>query len=212
MPRRAKPLLIRAADLAQFFPIAEAIATLLHPHAEVVIHDLASDTIVQLWNAFSRRKPGDPALLENELKLGHGQTVLGPYEKINWDGHRLKCVSCVLRDPTDQPIGLMCINVDVAQFESAAALLLALVNTPQARPTALFEHDWREQIHLALADFTKQRNITQSAMTRADKIAAIQALDQQHLFATRNAINHVAKLLSVSRATVYNWLSQARQQ
>ncbi len=39
-------------------PIAQAIAALLHPHAEVVIHDLRSGRIVDIWNAFSHRKAG----------------------------------------------------------------------------------------------------------------------------------------------------------
>jgi len=39
--------------------LAEAIATLFHPHVEVALHDLTSGRIVQLWNPFSGRRPGD---------------------------------------------------------------------------------------------------------------------------------------------------------
>ena len=56
MPKRPPP-----AWLPRYAPVAEAIARLFHPYAEVAVHDLASDRIVALWNPFSGRKPGDPA-------------------------------------------------------------------------------------------------------------------------------------------------------
>jgi predicted transcriptional regulator YheO len=37
-------------------------------------------------------------------------------------------------------------------------------------------------------------------------------LDAKQLFSTRNATQHVAEILEVSRATVYNWLNEARNQ
>ena len=50
-------------------PIAQAIAALLHPHAEVVIHDLRSGRIVDLWNAFSHRQAGDESLLGDDIEM-----------------------------------------------------------------------------------------------------------------------------------------------
>jgi len=49
-------------------PVAQAIAALLHPHAEVVIHDLRNDRIVEIWNAFSHRQAGDESLLGDDIE------------------------------------------------------------------------------------------------------------------------------------------------
>jgi hypothetical protein len=51
------PASIRALEkrYAHHFAFAESVAVWLHPHAEVVLHDLASDRIVKLWNNISRR-------------------------------------------------------------------------------------------------------------------------------------------------------------
>ena len=61
-------------------PIAQAIAARLHPHAEVVIHDLRSGHIVDIWNAFSHRKPGDESLLGDAFA---GYRFRVPRTKIN---------------------------------------------------------------------------------------------------------------------------------
>jgi predicted transcriptional regulator YheO len=45
--------------------IADSIATLLFPHAEVVIHDLASQTVAHIANNTSKRKLGDESALED---------------------------------------------------------------------------------------------------------------------------------------------------
>lgn len=36
-------------------PICEAVAVLLSPHAEVVLHDPETDEILGIWNPFSER-------------------------------------------------------------------------------------------------------------------------------------------------------------
>ena len=73
---------------------AAAITTLFHPHVEVVLHDVARDRIVAIWNAFSARKPGDESLLDPDLLVDVTQgQVLGPYEQVDRHGRRLSSVS-----------------------------------------------------------------------------------------------------------------------
>ena len=70
-------------------PIAQAIAALLHPHAEVVIDDLRSGRIIDIRNAFSHRQAGDESLLGDDIELHLDRDVYGPYDKANVDGARL---------------------------------------------------------------------------------------------------------------------------
>jgi predicted transcriptional regulator YheO len=48
-----------AKKFQPFLGVAEAIANLLHPFAEVVIHDHAEGRIRHIWNSFSGRSVGD---------------------------------------------------------------------------------------------------------------------------------------------------------
>src|SRR5690349_1263722 len=104
--------------LKNYFPIAEGLATLLHPHAEVVIHDIAKNKIAAISNSFSKRKVGDESLLEEDFKIQDDTRIIGPYPRTNWDGRKLKSLTVILRSPEGEPIGLMCINLDVSHFES----------------------------------------------------------------------------------------------
>ena len=198
------------ARYAQTFSIAASVATWLHPNAEVVLHDLETDRVVRIWNNFSRRSPGDSSLIAEEIQLEQGRDVYGPYERSNWDGRRLKCVSSVVRDANGQRIGLLCLNLDVSSFDAFRGFLEALTATTLSPPAALVERDWREQIHSALAAHLREIDTPLPALTRAQKIDAVRALDIKQLFSTRNAAQHVAEILNVSRATVYNWLKEAR--
>jgi predicted transcriptional regulator YheO len=188
---------------------AAAIAALLHPHGEVVLHDLETGRIAGIWNAFSGRRPGMESLVEPEF-TGEG-AVLGPYEKMEADGRRLKSTTAVLRDDTGRACGLLCINLDVSRFDAAAALLAAFAGAPAPRPAALFAGDWREEINSAVHDWLRAQSLTLQGLKRADRVALTAALDARGLFLTRNAVDHLAGLLGASRASIYNYLADARR-
>jgi predicted transcriptional regulator YheO len=191
---------------------AAAIAALLYPHAEVVLHDLATGTIAGIWNAFSGRTPGMDSLVEEDFpEIAGDAAVLGPYEKTGLDGRRLKSVTAVLRGESSEAVGLLCINMDVSQIDAAARLLAAFAGTPEPRPQALFAGDWREEINAALHDWLKARGIALSALKRADRVALVAALEVRGLFKTRNAVDHLAGLIGTSRASIYNYLADARR-
>ena len=67
--------------LRQHAATAAAMSILLHPHAEVVLHDLETGLIAGIWNAFSGRKPGMASLVEGEVEeAGEG----GVYDIFNF--------------------------------------------------------------------------------------------------------------------------------
>lgn len=191
-------------------PVAQAIAALLHPHGEVVIHDLRSDRIVDIWNAFSHRKAGDESLLGDDIELHLDRDVFGPYDKANADGARLKSITATLRDGEGKRIGLMCINMDVSQFDQAVKLLSAFAAPGEPRPEAMFRQDWREHINLVIRAFLESKRKALKALNRGERIALIAEIDAAGLFAARNAAPHVAAAMNVSRATVYALLNAAR--
>ncbi len=197
--------------LACHFPTAEAVAALLHPHAEVVIHDLETDRVVRIWNAFSKRRPGSPSYLGHDPDLLTEAETYGPYEKANPDGSRIKSISAVLKDAKGRRAGFLCINLDLSKFDAAIALLSAFATPHTTRPAPLFRHDWREQINLAIRDFLSDERKSLDALDRRDRIALLAHLDKRGLFQTRNATPFVAQALGVSRATIYGLLTEARQ-
>ncbi|MFB7268028.1 PAS domain-containing protein, partial [Streptomyces nojiriensis] len=43
-------------------PVCQAVALLLGPYAEVVLHDPETDRVLQIWNPMTTRRAGDPSL------------------------------------------------------------------------------------------------------------------------------------------------------
>jgi predicted transcriptional regulator YheO len=192
-------------------PACAAIAALLYPHAEVVVHELGADRIVALWNPFSGRACGDPSLLQELPAHWSEQPLQGPYPKVELDGRPMSAVSSAIADAAGQPRGLLCVNLDRTPFEDAARILGALFAHTAAPPPELFERDWRSQIASTVAGYCAERGAPRERLTRAQRVELLRRLEQAGLFATRGAADHTATALGVSRATVYSMLKEIRE-
>jgi predicted transcriptional regulator YheO len=195
-----------APELAAYTHICDAIALLFQPYAEVVLHDLSTETVVYLANSFSKRELGEPSLL-HEIDFKPSDAIIGPYEKVNWDGRRIKSVSAVLRTGK-KPIGILCINVDVSHFHAVIHTLNALVSVPQVseKPASLFKEDWHERINEYVQSWTRERGISVAEMSRLQKKQLVMDLAGDGAFGGRNAAAYISRVLGLGRATVYNYL------
>jgi len=191
-------------------PTCAAAAALLHPHGEVVLHDLEEDRIVAIWNPISGRAVGDASLLAELPESWERLPVQGPYAKVLADGRALSAVSAVVPDADGTPRGLLCVNLDRSPFDGAAELLRAFAAPVVPRPPELFVRDWREQIALVVDDDCRERGVARERLGRDGRREVVGALDARGLFATRGAAEHAARALGVSRATVYALLREAR--
>jgi predicted transcriptional regulator YheO len=179
---------------------ATAITTLFHPHVEAVLHDVARDRVVAIWNAFSTRRPGAESLLDPDLlaDVPSGK-VLGPYEQVDRHGRRLSSVSVRVDDGRL----LLCLNFDRSALDSAALVLAAFAGPRVERPEALFHRDWRAHLNGLVDDWCRERDVARAALDRSNRLDLVADLDARSVFDTRNAAAHVAAILGVSRATVY---------
>lgn len=200
----------RASPLEPYFPVADAVAALFSPWVEAVIHDLELDAVAYIANPFSPREPGDPSDLK-EIHFAPDARVIGPYEKINWDGRRIRSISVLLRNEASAPIGMLCLNADVTQFEAMRRTLDGLLGIAEVSDTgtveAAFRDDWHERINRFLASWTHQRGTTVDRLDRSARRELIGALYQAGGFEGRRSPAYVASILGVSRATVYNELA-----
>jgi D-arginine utilization repressor len=191
-------------------PTCGAIAALLHPNAEVVVHDVAADRIAAIWNPFSGRKVGDPALLGELPESWQSSPFTGPYEKVLLDGRRISSVSSVVTDADGAVRGLLCINFDRSPLDAVVKLLSDFAMPVADRPAELFSRDWREQIALVVDQECRRRGMRRDALSRSDRAVLVACLDEHGLFATRRAADHAARALGTSRATVYSLLRETR--
>jgi len=194
-------------NLNQYFPVAEAISLLLHPHAEVVLHDLRTGLITGIYNNFSKRKVGDESLLEEIANHHEFPNVFPVYLKTNWDGRKIKSASATLRDQKGKAIGLLCINLDLTKWEELHQFLGGWLNSiTHSQPSVLFKDDWREKINSYVSDYLTKAGTTLKLLSKDKKKALVLALHHEGAFKAKNAASYVADVLDLSRATIYNYL------
>jgi predicted transcriptional regulator YheO len=201
-----------ASDLDNYRAIADAIATLFFPHAEVVLHDLRTQKVDYIANNISKRETGDDAALEDMLSEEVDERNIGPYEKLNWDGQKIRSVSSVLRDPQGTPLAVLCINLNISLFESAKQALDLFLSPSKliAQPDALFRDDWQERINTYLNAWLRQRQLGLNVLTREHKRELVEALHAEGAFKGKSAANYVANVLNMGRATVYKHLKEIK--
>jgi predicted transcriptional regulator YheO len=189
-------------------PTAAAIQRLLHPYAEVVIHDIKKNQIAAIYHPFSKRRVGDSSLLSPE-EISMLKDTVGPYEKINWDGKKLKSVSSIIRDDKDQAVGMLCINLDISSLEKIQHLLTGFIGGEQfiLQPAPLFKDDWQEKINKYVHTYLQQHRLSLKTLQREEKKELIAHLHKIGAFSAKNAALYIAQVLKVSRATIYNYLS-----
>jgi len=197
----------RDADpsLANACATADAVALLFGARVEVVVHDLAVERIAHIANPLSHRAPGDPSNM-SEIDLGGAQAVIGPYEKVNWDGSILRSISIMQRRSDGTPAYVICVNHDQADVQALqrAAQMLCPPPSQAPRPAALFRNDWHDRLNTYATAWCRHRGLRIDDLARSDRRALMADLDASGALAERHAAAYVARMVGVSRATIYN--------
>ena len=200
------------AALDNYHAIADAIATLFFPHAEVVLHDLRTQKVDYIANNLSKREIGDDSSLEDMLSDDVSDRNIGPYEKLNWDGQKIRSLSTVLRDSESRPLAVLCINLNISLFENAKAALDLFLSPSKLipQPDSLFRDDWQERINTFLHAWLRERQLSLNLLTRDHKRELVLALHAEGAFKGKSASNYVANVLNMGRATVYKHLKELK--
>lgn len=195
--------------LSTYRNLADAIAALLYPNAEVVVHALVSGRVAYIANPFSNREVGAPSMVD-DVDLSSGQQVIGPYRKLNWDGRVLKSISVVMKDAKDAPEALLCINLDHTEISQIHSLLGQMLQIPETNGAveSLFKDDWHDRINQSIQKWLKVTGRTLQSLTRDDKRSLVTHLQEQGAFQGPGAAPYVAQCLGLGRATIYKYLKE----
>lgn len=195
-------------DIAFMNAAADGFAALLFPDLEAVVHDVRSGRITHIANGFSRRKVGDPSLLDDLGELEQGADVIGPYEKNGAHNRQLRSISIAARADSGEIVALLCLNFDVTALSQVQKLLsgFAVGVQPQPRPQALFNADWREKLNDIVEAVSARQCVRRSDFGRGEIRLALIEAKAGGLLDIRNFVDYFAEYFEISRATVYNYL------
>jgi predicted transcriptional regulator YheO len=199
--------------------LAEGIVAVVGPHCEVVVHDFSDPehSVVLIAGNVTGRRVGAPV---PDLSFISGELDRDTPDQMNYrariGSHHLQSSTIWIRDTDDTPIGAVCINVDYSDLTHARDLLDKLATSTQNVSdlviTDTFAKDVGDLIELSVSEFLRQEDVQSvEAMGYEDKLRLIQSLEERGLFRIRGAVNRVADVLDVSRASIYNYRSSLKQ-
>jgi predicted transcriptional regulator YheO len=195
--------------LQTFKSIAQGITALFNPWLEAVIHDASTDKILDIYNCFSNRKVGDKSYV-SIAEDDKDKEFVGPYFKENFNGKSLKSVTFIARDKCKNPILYLCLNFDTS-FTSQINNLLktfninsVLENTPTLGE--IFEENIYEKINSFVSNWCSKNSYNINNLTKSQKAKLINDMQTNGGFKQKNAAEYTARILNISRATVYNYL------
>jgi predicted transcriptional regulator YheO len=196
-------------NLEPYISIGQSFVRLLAPLAEIVIHDIATNSICFIEGTLSNRKVGDTSFLDVDLKQLEPQIEHMIYPKINFDGKLIKSVSIPIKEG-HRLIAVMCLNVDISVFSQMQQLAQAFLLPPTNQPEILFKNDWQEKVHQALYQWISDHHLKIESLTNAQKKQVVQEMYAQGAFHEKKAADYIASILGLSRASVFNYLKEIR--
>lgn len=205
--------------LKSMIPIVEGIAKTFGKNCEVVLHDIVDPhrSIVAIENSHvSERNLGGSMFQVSIDKIESGDFTKDQlnYTKKTSDGRVLKSSTMVIRDEGQKPIGYLCINFDLSELVMVRNSINALCYTESDEDTE-DKKGYRgvsisEVLCNLVASVLDDAGRPVAYMTKDDKVKIVKILDEKGAFLIKGAIDYVAKVLCVSRYTVYNYLDEVR--
>ncbi len=195
----------------QYEPLIKAIVELLQPFVEAAVHDLEQGKIVAIYHNISHRKVGETSpLKELKIEIKDFPDYFSPYYKTNWDGRALKCTSITMRNKKGDPIGLICLNVDVSAFQESQKIIESFLKITKdaSNPIEMFGNGCEEQARPIIQQYLDDNRMTLNRLNRAQKRELVQQLYRKGIFNFKNAAPFIAQKLNTSRASIYNYIKQ----
>lgn len=204
--------------LKSYIPFAKGIAATFGPNCEVVVHDFSNleNSILVIENGQVTGRNISSPMTEISLKKvveGQVEEDLINYTGKSTDGRVLKSTTMFIRDENEKVIGCFCINFDMTELVAAQRVLNDIMRiNAEAQDRS---EDFQNKVNNVLTDIVqntlKDFGKPVAYLTKEDKVFIVQKLDQQGAFLIKGAIDYVAKVLCVSRYTIYNYLDEIRE-
>lgn len=195
--------------------MAHGLATQFGSNCEVVIHDLKAEkltnSVVYIENGhISNRKLGDgPSHVV--LDALHGDTKdLGDhlgYLTQTKDGRILKSSTMYIRDESGAIVYILAINYDITGFMMTETSLKSFIGTEEKTEAAeKITNNVNELLDDLIEQSVKKIGKPVAYMTKEDKTAAIQFLNDSGAFLITKSGDKVSKFFGISKYTLYSYI------
>ncbi|WP_026485959.1 helix-turn-helix transcriptional regulator [Caldanaerobius polysaccharolyticus] len=205
--------------LKNLIPLAEGIAKTFGKNCEVSVHDISNPqrSIVAIFNGHITGKSVGDSMSDVLLKA-ISEGTLGK-DRVNIsskssDGKILKSSYIFIRDEKGKVIGALCINYDISEFVMFDSIIRDFCQTENKNDMHYPGEKSKDNVNDVLANIVdstlKSFGKPVNFMTKDEKVYIVKLLDSKGVFLIKGAIDYVARILCVSRYTIYNYLDEVR--
>ena len=199
--------------------LTEGIVAVVGPHCEVVVHDfsdLEHSAVIVAGNV-SGRRPGAPV---PDLEFISSELGIDTPDQLNYrikiGSRELQSSTIWIRDNDGIPVGAVCINLDYFELSQAYNILDRMTALTRKKPELTIQDTWAKDmddlINLSVTSYLRDNGITSvEEMTQGDKLKLIKVVEENGLFKLRGAATHLAEILNVSRASIYNYRTNVKE-
>lgn len=204
--------------LKSYIPVVEGISKTFGRNCEVVLHDFSKmqSSIVAIENGHvTGRSVGSPMTEVGlqAVRKGNIKDNIINYTGKSLEGRVLKSSTMFIKDENDKVLGCLCINFDLSELVVAKKVIDDITKT-EVSETEKSSDESGNRVNDVLIDIVKntleEMGKPVAYMGKEEKVNIVKKLDNQGAFLIKGAIDYVAKVLCVSRYTIYNYLDEIR--
>ncbi len=200
--------------------VASGLAKVLGSETEVAVHDLESMRLRYVANGYiTGREAGcmlDEGVSRSIEALSDKDGHLVGYASRTTRGKKLRSSHLLFRDEDGKPAAMLCINQDVAVVENMIQQLSnsIRINVQESGETECHqgEEDYIQKMTQDVIQKSAERMNPMELTTREGKLELLRRLKFQGVFDVKDAIPYVCNVISVSQATLYNYLRELRSE
>lgn len=208
-------------DFTSYIHLVDFLGACFGEHTEVVLHSFEdmNHSVIAIHNGhISGRTIGAPltsfALSKLKDKGKEGPPYYLNYIGMSKNNTPLRSNSFFILDKQGNPVGMICINIDVARYQQAADLLQKMAYIPllvseekENNNIEAFQSSPKDMINGIINEVTHSAGIPVERLTVEEKIEIVRRLNVEKFFLIKGAVSQVATMLGISEATVYRYLS-----
>jgi len=198
--------------------VVDCVAQVFGSNCEVVLHSLKDPghSVIKIANGqITGRKVGSP-LTDFSIELlkkakSSGKDVIRNYFNKLDDGTLLKSSDVVIKNDRGDPIGLLCINIDLSvPLYDFVREFTAKGRKFSEEAVERFPSHPNELVDRMLEVATTRINSNEEISASDKNKEIVIELYKSGIFDIRGAIDIIAKAIGVSRYTVYNYIREAK--
>ncbi|MBK5017843.1 transcriptional regulator [Pantoea sp. S62] len=212
--------------ISELSAVMEALSSVTGQQLEVVLHDLERPeaSVLRIVNGHvSGRQVGSSLLEGPENDMGFtgllgqetaqkkpGPTVLTNYSTVGPQGKPLRSSTVLFRDESGKATLSLCFNADYSEVNTASEALSRLLPS-QATAAENGESGLEAKMDEIIRACIPPSGQLRVGATKKDKVEIVRLMQEKGLFIVRGGVEMAARVLGVTRYTVYNYLDEIKK-